>query len=204
MNTVYFKSTLWSWKEFVVVLSLMLIVVPICIEYVLQEVLVDFFQNNLYSGTFTGLIMSIVFMTGLYLIALRPSHLSWREVGLTSFSHHYWKAIIGWTTCLIIGSIILVVGMEMIGITHENSKTESIQSHVTPFHFLIAFVSASIISPVYEEILYRGFLYRWIRMRYGVMTGMITSSLIFMLVHIPTYNTLPVNFLSGLVFTWTY
>jgi membrane protease YdiL (CAAX protease family) len=25
-----------------------------------------------------------------------------------------------------------------------------------------------------------------------------------MLVHIPTYNTLPVNFLSGLVFAWVY
>lgn len=36
------------------------------------------------------------------------------------------------------------------------------------------------------------------------MFGLAGSSFIFMLVHIPTYNTLPVNFLSGLVFAWVY
>lgn len=70
--------------------------------------------------------------------------------------------------------------------------------------FLIAFVSAAIISPIYEEIFYRGFLYRWFRVKWGVPAGILLSSSVFMLVHIPTYNTLPVNFLTGVIFSWTY
>ena len=33
---------------------------------------------------------------------------------------------------------------------------------------------------------------------------MLLSASIFTLVHIPTFNTLPVNFVSGLVFAWIY
>ena len=47
------------------------------------------------------------------------------------------------------------------------------------------------------------FLYIF-RNRYGMRGGMFISSIIFTVVHIPTYNTLPVNFLSGVVFAWLY
>ena len=39
-------------------------------------------------------------------------------------------------------------------------------------------------------------------MAYGAVC--LISSIIFTVVHIPTYNTLPVNFLSGVVFAWLY
>lgn len=75
---------------------------------------------------------------------------------------------------------------------------------MTLINFVIAFVSASIVSPIYEEIFYRGFLYRWFRGKYGILIGMVVSSLIFMVVHIPTYNVLPTALVSGLFFSWTY
>ncbi|MCZ8534563.1 CPBP family intramembrane glutamic endopeptidase [Psychrobacillus psychrodurans] len=34
--------------------------------------------------------------------------------------------------------------------------------------------------------------------------GILLSSSVFMLMHIPTYNTLPINFLTGVIFSWTY
>ena len=148
--------------------------------------------------------MSIIFMTGLYLIALKPKQLKWKEVGLIRFPNAYWSQIVGWTIVLMIASIILVLLMSFIGVGIDNSKTESVQNHLSPLTFLIAFVSACIISPVYEEIFYRGFLYRWLRSHYGLWVGMLGSSFIFMVVHIPTYNVLPVSFMSGLLFSWTY
>nr|WP_316046439.1 CPBP family intramembrane glutamic endopeptidase [Planococcus glaciei] len=73
-----------------------------------------------------------------------------------------------WTFILILVSVGLVMIMSFMGIGSENSKTESLQTDMSVLHFIIAFVSAAIISPVYEEIFYRGFLYRFFQSRYGI------------------------------------
>lgn len=86
----------------------------------------------------------------------------------------------------------------------ENSKTEAMQQSITFFTVLIAFISAAVISPIYEEIFYRGFLYRWVRTRLGFVGAIILSSFIFTIAHIPTYNVMPVNFLSGIIFALAY
>jgi len=184
---------------------LVLVLIPIFIEYLLSQALTELLQNDLYSGTLVGFIMSIIFTLGLYLIAIRPKKLSWKEVGLQRPTKPYWRPMIGWTVVLIITSICVAMIIDLFfNIGNENSKTESLQTRLSIINIVIAFVSAAIISPVYEEIFYRGFLYRWFRSKYGVITGILVSSFIFTLVHIPTFNSLPFNFLSGLVFAWTY
>ncbi|BAC15273.1 hypothetical conserved protein [Oceanobacillus iheyensis HTE831] len=201
----YFNQSAWSWKELFMLLTLVLVLIPFFIEYLLMNYLTEVFQNELYSGTLIGLIMSIIFTLGVYFIAIRPKSLSWKEVGFQRFSTSYWGPLIGWTMVLIIGSILLSVIVEWIfNMGTDNSKTDSLQTRLTTMNIVIAFVSAAIISPIYEEIFYRGFLYRWIRTKYGLLAGMLMSSFIFMLVHIPTFNSLPYTFLSGLIFAWTY
>lgn len=149
--------------------------------------------------------MSILFTFGVYFIGIKPKKLSWKEVGFQRFSKSYWIPICGWTIVLIIGSILLSYMMEwLFDIGTNNSKTKSLQTRLTTINIIIAFVSAAIISPIYEEIFYRGFLYRWFRSKYGLLAGILISSSIFMAVHIPTFNSLPYTFLSGLIFAWTY
>ena len=46
--------------------------------------------------------------------------------------------------------------MEKMGISFENSKTETVQNDKSIYSFYIAVIGAAIISPMYEEILYRG------------------------------------------------
>ncbi|WP_404351885.1 CPBP family intramembrane metalloprotease [Sutcliffiella horikoshii] len=197
-------NTKWNVKEMIPLLLMALVFVPIFIEFWMHRFLLQAFENTLYAGTMTGLIMSIIFTLSVYLVALKPHGMGWEAVGLRSFPRSYWKWIPVWTFVLIVSSILLVVIMEMLGVGVDNSKTESLQEQVTWFTFTIAFFSAAVISPIYEEIFYRGFLYKWIRGKWGVSAGLIVSSLIFTIVHIPTYNTLPVNFLSGMIFAWTY
>ena len=198
------KRIIWNWKDLISLLFLVLVFVPVFIEYRLFNYFRELFQNELYAGTSVGLIMSIIFMAGLYFLVLKPQNQSWAAVGVRSFSMKHWKLIAGWTLILIAVSIGLMIAMSFIGIGSENSKTDSLQSHMTLLNFMIAFVSASIISPIYEEIFYRGFLYRFFSSRYGIWAGMLLSSFIFTAVHIPTFNTLPVNFVSGLIFAWVY
>lgn len=204
MKEFSFKTMSWSWKELIPLLLITFLFVPIVIENLIQDVLYVFLEDSLYSGTLTGLLMAIIFSSGVYVIALRPYNLSWRAVGFNTFQTSYWKSIISWTSLLIVISIVIIILMELLGGTTENTKTESLQNNIGIWTILIAFVSAAIISPIYEEIFYRGFLYRWFRVKWGVPAGILLSSFVFTLVHIPTYNTLPINFLSGVIFSWTY
>ncbi|WP_252312665.1 CPBP family intramembrane glutamic endopeptidase [Sinobaca sp. H24] len=204
MGNSFKRHEMWKWRDLIYMLFLVLVLVPIFIEYVLFNYLLSVFQNELYAGTLNGFIMAIIFTAALYFIVLKPNGQSWRAVGLKPFPLREWKLIAVWTVILIVGSIALVITMSFIGVGTENSKTESLQSQMTLLNFTIGFVSAAIISPIYEEIFYRGYLYRFFSSRYGVLSGMIISSLIFTVVHIPTFNTLPVNFVSGLIFSWVY
>ncbi|MFE7376760.1 CPBP family intramembrane glutamic endopeptidase [Bacillus cereus] len=194
----------WGLKEFLLMMLLEFVFVIGCIKFLVKPIYFQWFNNELYSGTLTGLTIAIVLVLGVYFMVLRPKKLSWSEVGIRSFSIKSWKFILLLTIMLLVGDVIVMVLTSFIGNSYENSKTEAIQQSVNFFTVLIAFVSAAIISPIYEEIFYRGFLYRWLRTRFGMIGAILLSSLIFTIVHIPTYNAMPVNFLSGIVFAWAY
>lgn len=204
MKKEAFKPISWSWKELLLLLLVAFVIVPILIETQLHALLFNRFQDSLYAGTFTGLAMAVVFTLAVYFIALRPQQLRWKEVGLRSFSKGYWTWIVLWTLGLIVASGVILTVMDLLNISWENAKTKSIQADMTWVTFLIGLISSVVISPVYEEIFYRGFLYKWMRMKWGVPAGIMISSAIFTAAHIPTYNTLPVNFITGAVFAWTY
>ncbi|XCQ24317.1 type II CAAX endopeptidase family protein [Bacillus infantis] len=174
------------------------------IKLLVQPIYAELFKDDLYAGTLTGLTIAIILMLGIYFIALRPRRLSWKEVGVKAYSLKDWKLIGLYSAVLLIGAVIIVVLTSFIGNTWENSKTEAMQQNVTFFTVLIAFISAAVISPIYEEIFYRGFLYRWLRARMGLTGALLLSSLIFTIIHIPTYNVMPVNFFSGILFALAY
>lgn len=173
-------------------------------KYGIQSLYQFWFSNTLYSGTLTGLTIAIVLLTGLYVIALRPQRLSWKEEGICKFSAKYWWRILIWLLITIVSSVIVVILTSFLGNSVENSKTESLQQNINLLTVLIGIISAGVISPIYEEIFYRGFIYRWLRVRLGMNWGILISSLIFTVAHFPTVNAMPVNFINGIVFAWVY
>ncbi|PIC76162.1 CPBP family intramembrane metalloprotease [Sporosarcina sp. P19] len=194
----------WTWKEFILLLLLEFVFVMVAVKYGMQSLYQFWFDHTLYSGTVTGLTIAVVLMLGLYFIALKPQNLSWRDVGVKGFPASYWWRILIWLFITIVLSVAVVLLTSLVGNDVDNSKTESLQQNVNVITVLIAFVSAGIISPVYEEIFYRGFIYRWLRVRLGMGWGIVFSSLIFTAAHFPTLNAMPVNFITGIVFAWTY
>ncbi|RIW32542.1 CPBP family intramembrane metalloprotease [Bacillus salacetis] len=194
----------WGVKEFVLLMVLEFVIVIGVIKWTVQPIYSGWLNNELYAGTLMGLTIAIVLLGGIYFIALRPKKLSWSEVGVKPFQMKDWKLIILYSIILLAGAVIIVVLTSFIGNTWENSKTEAMQQNVTLVTVLLAFVSAAVISPIYEEIFYRGFLYRWLRTRVGFKGAILLSSLIFTIVHIPTYNVMPVNFFSGIIFALAY
>lgn len=147
----------WGLKEFVLLMLLEFGFVIGCIKFVVWPIYSQWLDNDLYSGTLMGLTIAIVLILGVYFIALRPKKLSWSEVGIRAFSKKDWKIIFMLTIVLMVGATIVMVLTSFIGNTYENSKTEALQENVTFFNALIAFIAAAVISPIYEEIFYRGF-----------------------------------------------
>lgn len=194
----------WGLKEFILLLLLEFAIGVGLIKFVLQPIYVRWFDNGLYAGTLMGLTIAITLLLGVYLIALRPKKLSWEEVGLNKVLAKDWKIIILYSFIVLVGAVLITLATSVIGNSISNSKTESIQQNVSFLTVLIAFISAAIISPIYEEIFYRGFLYRWLRTRIGFSGAILLSSIIFTAIHIPTYNTMPVNFFSGIIFALAY
>lgn len=194
----------WTWKEFIGLILLEFVFVMLAVKYGVQGLYEKWLDNTLYSGTLTGLTIAVVLMLGVYFIALRPKKLSWSEVGLRSFSARDFLRILLWTVLLIVGSVAVMELISYIGISYENSKTESLTKHINLFTVLIGIISAGVISPIYEEIFYRGFLYRFLRTRTGMGWAIVLSSLIFTVAHFPTTNAMPVNFVSGVIFAWAY
>ena len=94
---------------------------------------------------------------------LSPNNYIAFEVGIKIFPVKHWKTIVIFSIILMFGAVIIMVLTSFIGNSWENSKTVAMQQNVTFFTVLIAFISAAVISPIYEEIFYRGFLYRWLR-----------------------------------------
>lgn len=194
----------WGVKEFIWLMLLEFVIVIGCIKFVVQPIYSNWFDDELYAGTLMGLTIAIILILGVYFIALRPKRLSWSEVGVKRFAVKDWKIIILLSAILMAGAIIFVVLTSFIGNLWENSKTDAMQKNVTFFTVFIGFISAAVISPIYEEIFYRGFLYRWLRTRLGFIGAILLSSLIFTVIHIPTYNIMPVNFFSGIIFALAY
>lgn len=183
------------------------IIVPITVESLFYDYALKIIGNSLYAGVLMGFIMAVIFTTVVYLFCIKRYKLSRKDIGIRKLS---WKDLL-WTVgaviFLIVASIAVLVimeKMEKMGISFENSKMETVQNDKSIYSFCIAVIGAAIISPIYEEILYRGVFYTFFRDRYGIWGGMFINSIIFTVVHIPTYNILPVNFLSGIVFAWLY
>ncbi|WP_339273952.1 type II CAAX endopeptidase family protein [Paenibacillus sp. FSL W8-0426] len=198
------KMDHWTWREFTALLALEFVFVIFVVKYPVQSMYERWLGNTLYSGTLTGLTIAIVLWLGLYFIALRPKKMSWTEVGVKGFPAKDWWRIALWILILIISSVATLYLTSFLGNTMDNSKTESLKQHVTICTMIIGIVSAGIVSPYYEEIFYRGFIYRWLRTRVSMRWAIVISSLIFTFAHFPTMNAMPVNFISGVVFAWTY
>lgn len=132
----------WTWRELALLMFLEFVFVMIVVKYGMQSIYEMMFENTLYSGTWTGLTIAVVLLTGLYLAALRPNKLSWAKVGVTGFPARDWWWIGAWTLVLILLSMAAVILTSFIGNTVDNSKTESLQQNITWFTVLIGIVSA--------------------------------------------------------------
>ncbi len=65
-------------------------------------------------------------------------------------------------------------------------------------------ILALIIAPIFEELLFRKYIFKGLLSKYSIGTSMIVSSVLFSIIHLPKYNNLIPTFIFGLICCYIY
>lgn len=111
--------------------------------------------------------------------------------------HQAGIGVLGW--CAIVPAGIMAVLTTMITLGADTDPVEQAHpiAYVIQDHFLESFLLAVIIAPVLEEVVFRGFLYGYLRGRLSVLLAAPLTGFVFAILHPQGWVALPHLFLLG-------
>jgi membrane protease YdiL (CAAX protease family) len=165
----------------------------------------------------TSTVAAAVVIVGVVLAWLSTAHRTWRDaVGLPPRGA-WWsevRASIGFGLLLYPGMVFgvgLALSLLLSAISGEATQApEQVPSGLSPVGVVVTIVYAVVIAPLHEELFFRGVLFRAVRDRYGLGSGLIASGVAFALIH---YLDAPwqdavllmgVMFFNGIALGWWY
>lgn len=195
----------WGLIDVVVILSIHLIAKFIVVDFWLEPLLNDSGLDGVITGTITGLFLACVALTSVFLLGIKKNNLTFRDLGFRpeiKIKEHLRLITIYTFLALIAACILLYFMYEVIGISPNERSNAVADPNV--LKLLAALLSAAVISPFYEEIVYRGFIYETFRKHFNLWPALLLNAVIFSLVHLPSLDILPVNIVNGILFALAY
>jgi membrane protease YdiL (CAAX protease family) len=171
----------WRWWE-AVLLFLIAVVVQAAVLLVAGEDFVDSTTGELVAGLVFGVVIGAGTVMWLRVwhrpafAAIGPPKRPVREVG----------SGLGWGLVIRLGSfpvILLVATLVEAFIDRSLVTPEQLETDVGTGTIALAVLVAVVVAPVAEELFFRGFLYRSLRVRHGYWLAGLVSSFLFGLVH---------------------
>ena len=156
------------------VLAAEAIIVILCISVIGSEKAA--LRLSRYLGGILLMLIPVYWVNKRY--ALRVEALGLRRTCL----HVRWMPFAVLLSALVycVTSRLILVGAESL---HSNMNISENFLAIVMLPFSIDGFPSIILSPIGEEILYRGFVYGWLRTRFGILVGIITQSLVFSFFH---------------------
>jgi hypothetical protein len=186
------KKQTWSFVDLLIILLGTGLIFAICL--LLFSTLTAPEDSNLAAATVptaaqsVGLaaIEAIALISGVYFFGVRRLHYSWKDIGFITVNNKWLLLTITISLIAIpISGLITVLVMLALGLPLENPQLEFIiPQDITWLGGLGLLLFGGIAVPIAEEVFFRGVLYKWVRERWGILIGVIASSLIFGLIHI--------------------
>lgn len=195
-NSVQNLDTVFSIKFSILLALLISFVLPILL--LLPLIIVHALGLQLSSvgitadnfGGFVLVVQAIALIISLVIIArkLNQANTGWASVGLKKFRvFQATRYVVGYYVIMIALVVSLVAILSAVGTgLPENPDAQGGGGLVLNLFggFGLAFVASVILAPVIEEIVFRGILFPAIAKRYGLLAGVLGSSVVFMLVHL--------------------
>ncbi len=200
----------WSWWDVVIVLVALFGMVPIARAartVVRQAVLsAGVTEAGLQSTLLfvSTVIQASVMILGV-IILVRRKGAAFRELGLV-WDDSAAKILTGLAGGMVLAFVVIILGSlleKLAGPIPPQEVENVLRSFKKGNHFILAFISISVLAPVSEELYFRGMTYPVIRARFGPAAGMILSALFFGALHLDIYRLVPLS-LGGMALAWFY
>ncbi len=186
----------WPW-----VISLLLLVIflstvvslPIVFALMLQTGDPQAIFNNPFFLFVVVLLEDAVFIGVVYVLLVRRRVTSWREMGLRGLPSLRSVGLgLLWGIAFIAVSATIELLLRLVGVQQTQAAQFPIGRGGIAGTVAI-WIAGIILAPFTEEIFFRGFLFRAIAMRKGLLRGIVYSSVIFGIVHLNLPALLPIT-----------
>ncbi len=142
----------------------------------------------LFSSGLTSLITVLVCVS---MMVLKPAGLSLKALNLRpptlSPIGYIQSGIIGYGVVTFVLGIIFIIQQALTGYFESTSRANwllaGLASMPDPLAMVLMVVAGTVVAPIFEEIVFRGLIYSWLRVRVGVVAGAIISALLFASIH---------------------
>lgn len=168
--------------------------------------LTELSHEDKQSATYLALSAQFLIMyLALRFILMRPAGLTWMDLGVYGFRDASWKmkAVGIGLLCVPLAGITNLIVQLFLG-EIENPQLETLAPAGFAWSsFIAAMLMTAVIAPILEELIFRGFLYRYLRERMPVQAAMWVSALIFASLHmIP--ELIPALVMVGYLLAYAY
>lgn len=142
---------------------------------------------------FTAIVVEDLFMVGVvYLLLIRSRVTSWRDMGLTGErSPGFLLKGLGWGLAFLVLSGIVSSILQALGVEQDQAELFPLRE-AGPWGRAAIWTGGVVLAPLAEEIFFRGYLFRAVAFRKGVVRGLLYSSLLFGLIHLNLAAFLPI------------
>lgn len=150
----------------------------------------------------TALLVSRIVQIGLILSAVWGLRKTLAAVGLARESLGRGVAA-GLTWSAIFGGIVAVAGTALLAVGKDVRPFFSIRLPAGAWGVPLYYVTGALVSPLWEELTFRGVLYGFFR-RYGVAAGVVISTAVFAALHMRGPSVPVTQIVGGVVFCLAY
>lgn len=193
--------------------TILLLIIPLLSAIILfgsaTLIMLNFPELKNYAITIISLVLFIQALLWLFFVnfAKNKNNLTWKDLWFKTINsrqfHLLWQIPLMFF-CLIISQVIIfnLFWWENI-VKNDASGVAWLQKNWWLFIWIILFISASFLIPLFEEILFRGFLYNKLKEIRWIYIAAFISALAFMLFHVAPFLFLYM-FVLGLYLAWLF
>jgi hypothetical protein len=185
------KQTIWTWRDLLIILlgtGFLLVSGSFlfgAIGTLSGMAIENLAQPSIAQSLALAALEGIALVAGIYLFGLRRKGLGWQILGIKPVSGIWVLVTIAISVFAIpLTGVITILVMLALGLPLENPQLDFLlpQDISLPTAGLMLLL-AGIVVPIAEELIFRGFLYTFLKERWGVWPGVVISSLIFGIIH---------------------
>jgi hypothetical protein len=185
------KQLIWTWRDLLIILlgtGFLLVAGGLlfaALAMLSGLTIENLSQPNITQSLALAALEAVALILGIYLFGVRRKRLGWQILGIKPVSA-------GWVIVTLVISVfaipftglITLLILVVLGLPLENPQLDFLlpDDLSLPSAFVMLLL-AGVAVPIAEELIFRGFLYNFLKERWGVWPGVFVSALIFGIIH---------------------